>query len=305
MDEVNPLRTVRSLFYLGLYDNVSKEAEAAKRGSDLSPEKAVEADCFLFRALEAVNPKEALKKISDKHPQALQFIKLLAMLHDSPTDDTKETVVSTLEEWISASNSMDVQSAVLASQLYFEVRNYKDAFKVLMPLENSIEKMAMAVKIYLKIDRLDLALKQFKSMQDIDDDDALCTLCNVWVSISQGEEKATEATFQLQELIDKFGPSITVYNSLGVCQMQAKNFSKALDYLKQARDLALQTKVPVSGDTLVNTMVCLVQLRKPQEIISKIMSELRDVDPHNAWLKRQTEAEALFDKHAANYKYSL
>jgi hypothetical protein len=44
--------------------------------------------------------------------------------------------------------------------------------------------LALSVEIYLKIDRVDLASKQVKAMQDIDDDDALTTLATTWLYIA-------------------------------------------------------------------------------------------------------------------------
>jgi hypothetical protein len=42
----------------------------------------------------------------------------------------------------------------------------------------------MTVQIFLKIDRLDLAQKQVKTMQEVDDDDTLSTLAASWVNIA-------------------------------------------------------------------------------------------------------------------------
>jgi coatomer subunit epsilon len=45
--------------------------------------------------------------------------------------------------------------------------------------------LALCVQIYLRIDRVDLAQKVLKSMQDLDDDDSLTTLAQVWVALAQ------------------------------------------------------------------------------------------------------------------------
>lgn len=97
--------------------------------------------------------------------------------------------------------------------------------------------MTIEVQLYLKMDRVDLAAKVIKTMADVDDDDPLTQLATAWVYIAQGGDKISEAFYLLQELIEKFGQSVSVLNSLAVCQLHLKNFSQAFQFLKQARNL--------------------------------------------------------------------
>jgi coatomer protein complex subunit epsilon len=160
----------------------------------------------------------------------------------------------------------------------------------------------MCVLIYLRIDRLDLAAKALKAMQDLDDDDTLTQLSTVWLSIGLGGEKITESAFLLQELLEKFGPSVPVLNSLAVCDIHQRNYTSAFQYTKQARDLALKHGVKVSPETLLNSIVCLQHLRRGADVIAKIQSELTAAHPDHAWIKRQGEMEKMFDKQAANFR---
>ena len=128
----------------------------------------------------------------------------------------------------------------------------------------------MQVQIYLKLDRLDLASKTAKNMADFDDDDALTLLVQAWVFIAQGGEKITEALYQLQELVEKFGSSVNILNLMAVCQIHQRNYAEAFGHLKAARSTALQLGGKAHPDTLINTVLVLRLLNKDPAIIAKI-----------------------------------
>lgn len=107
-------------------------------------------------------------------------------------------------------------------------------------------------------------------MSTLDDDDVLAQLCAAWVLIAEGGDKATEATFLLQELLDKFGVSVRVLNSLAACHMSLRNYSQAFQYCKQAREAALQAGGKPAAETLVNTIICLTNMRKDPAVIAKV-----------------------------------
>jgi len=89
---------------------------------------------------------------------------------------------------------------------------------------------------------------------------------------------------------------------LAVCQIHLRNYTQALQYLKQAREIASKGKTPLSADTFVNTMVCLQHVRKSADVIAKVQSEFQTLYPNHSWFQKQSELERLFDKHASSYK---
>jgi len=139
-------------------------------------------------------------------------------------------------------------------------------------------------------------------MQELDDDDTLTQLSQALIHIHQGGDKVTEASFILQEFLDKFGPSDRLLNCLAVCQIHLRNFSQALQYLKQAREATSKGKTPLSADTFVNTLVCFQNVRKSNDLIAKVQSEFQTAYPSHPWFQKQAELEKLFDKHANSYK---
>ena len=89
---------------------------------------------------------------------------------------------------------------------------------------------------------------------------------------------------------------------MAACQLALNNYPQAFQYLKQSRDLALQSSRPVNADTLVNTLVCLQCMGKSDVIVSKIKAELVKTHPQHQWIKQQQQLQDMFDKVAAEYK---
>ena len=70
---------------------------------------------------------------------------------------------------------------LVSAQIYLEDGNYKEALKLVHD-GDTLEMMALCVNIYLAMNRIDLAEKQLKAMQEFDDDDTETQLCLAWVT---------------------------------------------------------------------------------------------------------------------------
>jgi coatomer subunit epsilon len=291
-------RQLRNLFYLGLYKQAIAEAESVLK----SEPHNTQAKTFYYRSMVFVNPQEIFSKVTNLAPSSHQAVKLLGTYY-AASDEGKDMVFDTLKEWLSADGLVDPTLQVVASQIYMEEQNYKEALRLVCQPGDNLEKMAMCVQIYLKINRLDLAQKMAKSMADADDDDPLTQLCLAWTQISEGGEKVGEAISLLQDLIEKYGPSIPVLNGLAICQVQQANHAAAFQLLKQAKDAASAAGVKTSPETYINTIVVLQSLKKSPDIIRKISGEFEKSWPENAWLKKMALAEAAFAQHAAAFSW--
>lgn len=288
------VRTLRNNYYLGHYQKVIDEVK------EFSSEGPVEMS-FYYRALLQLKPEEVFKNITDRGPTALQAVKLLGT-YRTAEDDQKELVFETLNEWLGDEIlSKDQVLSVIAAQIFFEEKNYKEALKLVMNAGEDLEKFALCVQIYLKIDRVDLAAKACAAMADVDDDDALTQLATSWLHIAQGGNKIREASFLLQELIEKFGKSPTLLVSSAVAQLHLANYAEANNFLKLARASSLEGGGKVSADTLVNYIVALQVTKRAPEIIAKITEELQGTYPRHPYLVTQNEMETMFDKHASKY----
>jgi hypothetical protein len=99
------------------------------------------------------------------------------------------------------------------------------------------------------------------------------------VSLALGGDKLQEAYLSLQELVEKFGPSVQICNTLAVCQIHLKKYPEAMELLTEARELAAQSKQKVSADTLVNQILVLQHLQKGPEAIAKAIRYISSILP--------------------------
>jgi hypothetical protein len=134
-DEIEGSRTVRNAYYLGLSETVAKEADSLKGSVSANA-----GQYYLYRSMCLSNPTGVFSKIPDSAPIHLRAVKLLAS-YKNATEETKEMIFDTLNEWLSTDmlrNELYVQ--LVAYDIYFEERNYKDALKIISPVAGNIEK---------------------------------------------------------------------------------------------------------------------------------------------------------------------
>lgn len=159
-------------------------------------------------------------------------LKLMAQYLDDPS--IGEIIVEQLNEWLSDSSASSNRTLqTIAASLYILNDNINEAFRILGNGSN-LEQLAILVQQYLRINRSDLAATTLKTMKGLDEEGALTMLCTAWVNIASSPSKAQEAVYIFEELIDKYGGSVTLLNGLAVAKMHLALFEEAEVALKEA-----------------------------------------------------------------------
>ncbi|XP_065729281.1 coatomer subunit epsilon isoform X4 [Phocoena phocoena] len=178
--EVDELFDVKNAFYIGSYQQCINEAQRVKPSS---LERDVERDVFLYRAYLAQRKYGVvLDEIQPSSAPELQAVRMFAEYLAS--DSRRDGIVAELDREMS--RTVDVTNTtflLMAASIYFHNQNPDAALRTLHQ-GDSLECMAMTVQILLKLDRLDLARKELKKMQDQDEDATLTQLATAWVSLA-------------------------------------------------------------------------------------------------------------------------
>jgi len=283
---------LKNFFVLGKYQAAINEGSSL--GSSLEEGDRIERDVYIYRSYIGQGKYRLVTdEIKDSRaPTSLQAVKLLATYLSS---EDKEIALATLKEWLGdgvAANNPILQ--LVAATIYTQEEKYEEAMRCVYQA-NSLEGLAMLVQLYLRINRVDLADKELKGMQKIDEDATITQLTQVWVLIAQGGEGLNEALATLRDLTNKFGASGTLFNLMGVCSLHLKQFSEAEKYFQQALE-----KNPSDVDTMINLIAC-HQHQGKTETVGREINQLRAIAPKHPWLRQLTKVEDDFEKIAKQF----
>jgi coatomer protein complex subunit epsilon len=285
MTDVDELFELRNNFYLGNFTSAVNEANKLK----LSGEKAVERDVFLFRSLIAQKQYSVVQaEISGSAPTQLQAVKCYANYMSTRQADKSLKALDTQIQSLAPENWV---SPLMSASIYLQEGRYEDALRTLQ-LTDNIEGKAMQVQIFVAIERVDLAKKLITKM---DEDATVTQLATAWTNIALGGEKAQEAYYIFQELMDKTQSSPTLLNGAAAAHIAQGKWEEADGAVKEAAE-----KDPNFAETLINQVMTSTQTGA-EDIARRTLATLRGSSPAHPFVSDLVQKEADMDRLILQY----
>jgi len=290
------LLEIQNSFYLGNYQAVINETSSVS----VNPEGDNDELVYLYRAYIAQgNTQIVLDSISNSAPPELAVVRILASQISG--DENAATQLKTLLSDSIKANNKYVQ--ILAGIIFANDNNFEEALRCVHSCP-TLEAQALTIQLYLKMDRLDLAKKEFKTMKESEDDATLTQLCGAWIHlVESGEHSLQDAAYTFQELIDKYGSNNYLLNSLAVANLGQLKFEEGERSLLECLE-----KGGSRGDlsVLINLLVSSQHLGKPQEVINRYLSQIKSLSGTssnaNSWYADYQRMEESFTRNAAQFK---
>lgn len=289
------LYNIENSLYLGNYAQVVSEGASLKLSDPKDKERR---DSLILRAYIGMGQFDlVLSEVKQNSSSVLQSIRVLATyLSDA---SSREKCIETIHSWMN-DGMTDATTISVATLLFLHEADLDQALKCLNScpaLDASLELQYLLVTIYLRMNRLDLAAKQLKVMQTLDDDATITQLAAAYMNLALGGRSIAEAESTFQDLSDKYGETVGILNGLALCAMATRKFDDAEKRLVKALG-----KRSNDAETLINLIVCAQHLRKPADYIARYISQLRVASPTHPWIARLNDAEASFSALSERFR---
>jgi len=290
--EANELFDIKNSYYIGNYQQCIKDA---KKEPPNYGNLRLQRDIFMYRAyLAQKNYAIVLAEIKNNSPAELKPFKLLAEYLQNIAN--KNSVLKSLEQELDNMLEINHSLVIVAAIIYNHEHDYESALRILRN-DDTLEGMALTLVIYLRMNRVDLATKEFKKLREKDEDATLTQMAQAWINLAMGGEKLQEAYYIFQELIDKYGVTALLLNSQSVCYIGQGEYTKAEDTLQDALE-----KDSNDIDSLINSLFVSSHLKVSVDVAKRQFNMLRNAYPNSDFIENYTKKEAEFDTLSQVYQ---
>ncbi|GFN79690.1 coatomer subunit epsilon-like [Plakobranchus ocellatus] len=293
---IDQLYDIRTAFLTGNYQQCINESPKLKVGS---PELSTEKDVLMYRSYIAQKKYGVvLDEINASSSPELQAVKMYAeyMANESRRDAITRDLDSKMSGNVDLSNNTFL---LMAASVYYHEQDYDSALRTLHQSDN-LECMALMIQTLLKIDRVDLAKKELKRMQETDEDSVLTQLAQAWFNLAVGGDKYQDAFYIFQEMADKHTSTPLLLNGQAASYMAQGKFEDAETVLQEAMD-----KDSNNAETIVNMIVLSQHLGKAPEVSNRFISQLKDSHRSHPFVKDYLNKESEFERMMKNYSASV
>jgi len=280
---------LETLYLLGNYQGAINLGNTIRSRN----EDSILRDYFVYRSyVEQGDHRLVLDEIRSNANIALIAVQVYAAFAQNPLNHEK--VFGTIQSWIDSGEIKNELVRVVVGCIYYRAGKYEDCLRVLHDT-TSLEGRAILVQLYLSINRIDYAQKEFKTMQAIKDDAPLTQLAFAWISL---QEKTTckEAVEIYKDLKNKYGSSVLLENGLAVATMALGDYERSEKILLDAL-----TMDPKSIVTKTNLIVVGQLLDRPSEKIKRDISQLTTSCPDHPWILSLNKASSDFDNAQSKF----
>jgi len=281
---------VRNSYYMGAYQQCINQAQNLK--TKTSEDQEIK-DFFLYRAYIALNkPSIALSEIdvSNASP-GLKAIRRFAD-YTAGQEAKRKTILAEVQRELEQGSGDDDLRRLMNALILVHQNAVDDALKTLSEAV-SLEAISLRVQCLLKINRVDLAIKELKKMHEIDEDSTISQMTLAWVNMAAGKEKLRDAFYIFEEMIDKHGATPALLISQASCQIQQHKYEEAEKLLQDA-----QQRDNNNPEVLIGLVVVGQFLGKSLEVTNRYVNQLKLEYPNHAWTKDYEQKERDFERLA-------
>ncbi|KAI8074560.1 coatomer epsilon subunit-domain-containing protein [Gongronella butleri] len=300
MNEESVLFGIRNMFAVGNYQTLINEVSSSRE--IVSAGAKLEAQAYMYRSYVAQGkPNLVLADIQDSPDvdAGLRAIRLLALYlqQKAQGQNTDAQLQQAHELFDEGTNRVNSTVQVAIASLFANAAKYNDALQVLHVRTKKLECCALATQIYLQLDRLDLARNEVQQTKSWAEDALLLQIMEAWVGLRVGGEKYQEAFYIFEELGQSPSTQTTqVLNGQAVANLAMGRYPEAESLLLEALN-----KNSSDPETLVNMIVVSQLLTKPNDVVARYISQLREAAPEHPFLQDIDLKSSLFDRTAARF----